>query len=181
MSDNISSSTRGAGSNDTMEQVKQMFYYVDKILDMRLGCGAIEYRVMWKSGLDDKNNPKVTWESKENLKFCEPLLKEFESVMQKDWLERLMLKLQGGNDKYTDSSPILPKKHKMIADPENSDKVLSATMYNEQLHFWIQLENDTKLLIISAADANVKYPQLVIKFYEEHIVLHKGKDGILTI
>lgn len=71
----------GQNSTTTEPQNEEKYYYIEKIVDKRVGHAPLshggsrtEYLVQWK-GCGDADK---TWETEENLKTCNHLIKDFE-------------------------------------------------------------------------------------------------------
>jgi len=126
-------------SGTSAEQDQEKEYSVEKVLNKRKRNNKIEYFIKWKC-YDDKYN---TWEPEENLD-CADLINEFEETERKK------------KEKVSDTIP--PRKI-----PE---KIIGATECNGQLEFltkWIGIEEAE---FVPAKEANLKWPQMVIEFYE---------------
>lgn len=49
-----------------------------------------------------------------------------------------------------------------------AEKIVGATEINGKLMFLLKFENSLEIFLIQSKIANVKYPQVVIQFYEKH-------------
>jgi len=64
---------------------------------------------------------------------------------------------------------------------KNAEKILGATDTSEGLTYLMKWEGIDNLEFISAEDVNLMYPQILIKFYEEILILHSSnKNGFFN-
>lgn len=127
-------------------------YIVEKIERKRIANGVTEYYLKWKGYPRSEN----TWEPVDHL-YCYELIAEFEESEKR--LRRT--------------------RHSTIAHEENKEtgfdhglqpaKILGATDTSGSLMFLISWKNSKQSNLVPAKVANVKCPQLVIKFYEERL------------
>lgn len=80
----------------------------------------------------------------------------------------------------------LPKRAELGEESSDSDaengfarglkpeKILGADNRTGRLLFLMQWKDSAKIDLVPAVEANVKCPQLVIQFYEEHLVMRDG-------
>lgn len=127
-------------------------YLVEKIERKRIVNGCTQYYLKWKGYPRSEN----TWEPVEHL-YCYELIAEFEKSEKR--LRRT--------------------RHSAITNEENketgfdrglqAEKILGATDTSGSLMFLVSWKNSKRTELVPAKVANVKCPQLVIKFYEERL------------
>lgn len=59
----------------------------------------------------------------------------------------------------------------------NDGKILGATEVDGKLKFVFQFKDDDNLVLISSDEANMKYPYIVIDFYESCMVWEETSDS----
>lgn len=123
---------------------------IRKVLGKRLRRKEVEYLIEW-NGYDGKNN---TWEPEENLD-CEDLINKFK---EKEKIVR------GGRDKI----PIM----------KIPQKIVDVTNSSGQLEFSMKFRGIKETKLIPASEANLKWPQIVIKYYEERIEWSSAASNI---
>jgi len=159
-------------------------YIVEKILDKRKGKnGKVEYLLKWKGYGDDDN----TWEPKDHLE-CNHLIDEFEKQ------HAAKSKKKGAG-----AGPASSKKKKADSDeevapqPAKKDKkeearngfdrgltpqsIIGATDSSGELMFLMRWKDTEEADLVPARLANVRCPQVVIKFYEERLSWQTSPDG----
>ncbi|XP_044764588.1 chromobox protein homolog 1-like [Coccinella septempunctata] len=148
-------------------------FIVEKILDSRINSkGVKEYFLKW-IGYDDKDN---TWEPEENLD-CPELIQAFEASRGQKNKEREKKRKSSSTPTPTDAK--VPKKKtdekkhgfERGLQPE---KIIGATDSSGQLMFLMKWVGTDEADLVPAKQANVKCPQVVIKFYEERLTWHSG-------
>eukprot|EP00088_Acartia_fossae_P065689 TRINITY_DN81039_c0_g1_i1.p1 TRINITY_DN81039_c0_g1~~TRINITY_DN81039_c0_g1_i1.p1 ORF type:complete len:164 (+),score=73.81 TRINITY_DN81039_c0_g1_i1:36-527(+) len=149
-------------------------YEVEKILEKRIKKGKTEYLIKWKGYDDESEN---TWEPVDNLD-CDDKIQEFEKKH----------KAKGG-DKRKSEGPgkSEPKEKKKKDKDENkprgfargltAERIIGATNDPGELFFLIKWKGSDEADLVPAKEANVKIPQIVIKFYEERLNWYDTKDG----
>lgn len=138
-------------------------FIVEKILDRREKNGVVEYYLKWR-GYDDKDN---TWEPIENLD-CPGLIAAFEKERSKK------RKLDAGipiNEPPKKKKGDEKKVHGFDRGLE-PEKIIGATDSSGQLMFLMKWAGTDEADLVTAKQANVKCPQIVIKFYEERLTWH---------
>lgn len=128
-------------------------YIVEKIEGKRIVNGVTQYYLKWKGYPRSEN----TWEPVGHL-YCYELIAQFEESEKR--LRRT-------------------RRHSTITNEENKEtgfdhglqpaKILGATDTSGILMFLVSWKNSKRSELIPAKVANVKCPQLVIKFYEERL------------
>jgi len=145
-------------------------YVVEKILKKRTKNGRVEYFLKWK-GYGEEDN---TWEPVENLD-CPDLIAEFEDNLKKNEAKEKPEKKRKstlGNE---------PKKARRNGDTEGlkgfnrglePEKIIGATDVSGELMFLIKWKDSEDADLVPAKEANIRCPQIVIKFYEERLTWH---------
>jgi len=133
-------------------------YSVEKVVDKRVGLkGKVEYLIKWE-GYGDEDN---TWEPKENLD-CKELIEIYEKKKRKSGAgaggETASKKKKWDDDK--------PRGFDRNLEPE---RIIGATDVSGELMYLIKWEGSREADLVPAKEANVKYPQTVIKFYEDRM------------
>ncbi|XP_060872994.1 chromobox protein homolog 5-like [Metopolophium dirhodum] len=189
---NIEPSSSGTAAKEDQEEE----YSVEKVLDKRTRNNVVEYLLKW-SGYDEESN---TWEPRENLS-CKDLIKEFEKKLLQGGKKRKRNEKigRGGRGRLRTlsrstvatscSSETRRRETRIETDEEieNIDtvndisdslpilkipeKIMGTTVRNGRLVFLMKWRGIEKFDLIPAKEANLKYSQIVIKYYEEK--LHK--------
>ncbi|XP_017301205.1 chromobox protein homolog 1 [Diaphorina citri] len=164
-------------------------YTVEKILDRRVVKGKVEYYIKWEGYGNDEN----TWEPEENLT-CPDMIKEFEEnrknkEAKKKEKEKVTTKksLSSVESSEENSKDSTSKKRKESND--SSGKGINLyfiimwryTSGDIEVETYLSTtETDCKVILnkiwrvdeadlVPAKEANLKCPQIVIKFYEERL------------
>jgi len=151
-------------------------YEVEKILDSRTKKGKVEYFIKWK-GFDNEDDN--TWEPVENLD-CKDKIDEF-NKKKKNEDEK---KEKKGEKRKGDKKENEPKKKKEKEDNKprgfarglNAERIIGATNDPGELFFLIKWKGNDEADLVPAKEANLKIPQIVIKFYEERLNWYDTKD-----
>ncbi|XP_032222318.1 chromobox protein homolog 1 [Nematostella vectensis] len=184
---------KGKGKRETDETTEPVptgeveeEYEVEKVMDKRVINGGIEYLLKWKGYPDSEN----TWESEEGLQ-CPELIEEYEKKKKASSKRK---------DSTSEKGESKPKKRKVnayeelgmkavevedaskddvdpIAEGWEADTILGATEVDGQIHFLIQWKSTDRADLIPSKVANLKWPQIVIKFYEERVTWTQGEGG----
>ncbi|KAL9899419.1 chromobox protein homolog 3-like isoform 1-T3 [Glossina fuscipes fuscipes] len=126
-------------------------YYVERVEGKRTINGRVEYLLKW-AGYDSSEN---TWEPVENLN-CPDLVADFEeTAFENEFLAET------------------EAESKQVLEPL---KILGVTLIQKRLIFLMQWKDEEGLSFLSAAEAYSKYPQIVIKFYEERVVWNSDEE-----
>ncbi|CAG9765104.1 unnamed protein product [Ceutorhynchus assimilis] len=144
-------------------------YVVEKIIDFRMKNGVKEYLLKW-IGYDDKDN---TWEPEGNLD-CPSLIKAFEADRVAKEAEKSKKRKSTGtptSELKSGKKPFKPDEKKLHGfdrglEPE---KIIGATNSSGPLMFLMKWVGTDEADLVPAKQANVKCPQVVIKFYEERL------------
>jgi len=154
-------------------------YVVEKIINKKIQNGKTLYFLKWK-GYDDVDN---TWEPEENLD-CPEMIREFEenySKKEKDTAMETKKRKLNGTEEKSDAAPAKkkveddrPRGFDRGLDP---DRIIGATDSSGELMFLIKWKGCDEADLVPSKTANVKCPQIVIKFYEERLTWHTGSSG----
>ncbi|XP_065285001.1 chromobox protein homolog 1-like [Dermacentor albipictus] len=144
-------------------------FIVEKILDRRVRQGKVEYLLKWKGYGDSEN----TWEPEENLD-CPGLIAQFEEKRKQkaESLQPSAAKMKDDADapsrkkKKQDGGDAKPRGFDRGLDP---DRIIGATDSSGELMFLIKWKDCDEADIVPARVANVRCPQVVIRFYEERL------------
>lgn len=149
-------------------------FSVEKILDRRVVNGKVEYFLKWK-GYSSSDN---TWEPEENLD-CPDLIQAYEDTRKKKEKEA---KEEGSSKKgrkstADDKAPAAKRKSTGAGEDKKigfdrglePEEILGATDHNGQLMFLMKWKDAANADLVPAKQANVKCPQVVIKFYESRL------------
>lgn len=156
-------------------------FIVETILDRRIRNGKIEYEIAWKGFGPEEN----TWEPKSNLD-CPDLLKRFEEALKLKKEAKKKQKGQGGGTDESNSGTPQPPKKPAHPGEENrvrgfdrglqAEKIIGATDAAGELMFLVKWQGSDEADLVSARQANVKCPQVVIQFYEERLAWHTSSQ-----
>jgi len=157
------------------EEEEEEEYSVEKVLDKRIRGGVVEYFLKWK-GYGDEDN---TWEPEANLD-CPELIQAFEVKRKEDEAKK--------EDKKKRKSAVpeepAKKKQKKAVEEDNrprgfdrgldAEKIIGATDSSGELMFLMKWRGTDEADLVPARQANVRCPQVVIKFYEERLTWHSS-------
>lgn len=138
-------------------------FIVDKILDRRVRQGKVEYLLKWKGYTDNEN----TWEPEENLD-CPGLIAEFEEKRKRN-AESLKMKDDTEAPSRKKKRPEGDAKPRGFDRGLEPDRIIGATDSSGELMFLIKWKDCDEADIVPARIANVRCPQVVIRFYEERL------------
>ena len=153
-------------------------YEVEKVLDKRTKKGGkVEYLVKWR-GYDDPDDN--TWEPHENLEGSEAEIKKFETDLENK--NKKEEKAKGIKRKSTAKDAPAAKASKTEERPKGfgrgltAEKIIGATNEPGELFFLIKWKGSDEADLVAAKEANVKIPQVVIKFYEDRLNWYDNKE-----
>jgi len=158
--------------------MENLEYFVESIQEKRVRFGKVEYLLKWK-GFSEAEN---TWEPVENLD-CPELIEEFEAKLVETNSPKRKLEHDTINKKKKivdiQEKDLNPRGFERGLIPE---KILGATDSKGELMFLMKWKNSDEADLVPARIANVKCPQVVIKFYEERLMWHNiNEDDNLEI
>lgn len=161
----------------TIDAETEEQFSVEKIVDRRVKAGKVEYYLKWK-GYGEADN---TWEPEENLD-CPDLIKEFEENRK---LKEAEAKIDTSNSKKRKSTSTptpdqKPAKKKLPDDKKlqgfernyEPERIIGATDSSGELMFLMKWIGTDEADLVPARQANLKCPQIVIRFYEERLTWH---------
>lgn len=139
-------------------------YVVDKLLDKRVRNGKVEYLISWKGYGPEEN----TWEPKNNLD-CPELVKDFEEKIREK-------KKRGKGSGPTSGSPHPVEDNRVRGFDRGlqAERIIGATDSTGELLFLVKWKGSDEADLVTARQANVKCPQVVIQFYEERLSWHSS-------
>nr|CAH7765936.1 unnamed protein product [Callosobruchus chinensis] len=151
---------------------EEQYYSVEKIIARRVVDGKIEYFLKWEGYTDEDN----TWEPKENLD-CAGLVAEFENARkkkkEKSFYKKKADDSNGESSKKSRKSEEGAKKEKTAFEKGlEPERIIGATYRAGQVMLLMKWKGTEKTELLYAKEANIKFPQLVIKFYEERCAWH---------
>jgi len=141
-------------------------YEVEKIISKRMRKGKIEYLVKWKGWENPEDN---TWEPIANLE-CKELMEEYEKnhPEEKEDAGSSSMKRKA-EDKPSKPAKKMDTRPKGFARGLTAEKIIGATNDPGELYFLIKWRGSDEADLVPAKEANIKIPQIVIKFYEERL------------
>merc|ERR1711962_702218 len=166
------SSPAPGGAPGPEEEEEEEEYSVEKILDKRIKNGKVEYYLKWK-GYGDEDN---TWEPESHLE-CPEMIAEFEEKRKKE--DERKRKTQAGDD------PAKKKTKKAVEEDSRprgfdrgleAERIIGATDSSGELMFLMKWRGTDEADLVPARQANVRCPQVVIKFYEERLTWHSSTN-----
>jgi len=171
-------------------------YIVEKVVDKRYVKGKTQYLLKWKGYPHSEN----TWEPMENLD-CEELIKTFEDQRQKAKAEAR----ERGNtsassadkrrkssfepmdkrtrrsttkSRYEDDDDEMKKKGVGFERGLRPERIIGATDASGELMFLMKWQDHEEADLVPAKMANVRCPQIVIRFYEDRLIWHSNPEEL---
>jgi len=158
-------------------------YEVEKVLEKRTKKGGkVEYLVKWRGFEDPDEN---TWEPADNLDGAEDEIKKFESAGAKKEEPKPKDKKRKSMAKDSPAPAAKVPKTGAKKDEEKprgfargltAEKIIGATNEPGELFFLIKWKDSDEADLVAAKEANLKIPQIVIKFYEDRLNWYDSKD-----
>ncbi|GAA6083384.1 chromobox protein homolog 3b isoform X2 [Tachysurus ichikawai] len=173
-------------------------FAVEKIIRRRVNDGKVEYYLKWKGFTDAEN----TWEPEDNLD-CPELIEEFhrnvavsgeteskenltlDSVIQpkeeqteldadtqhlhQSEKEQTVCETGESADRDTETTNNQP----LMQEPE---RIIGSTDRHGQLMFLIKWKDTDDVALLSAREASVRWPKMVISFYEDKLSWHEEEE-----
>eukprot|EP00088_Acartia_fossae_P002485 TRINITY_DN10_c0_g2_i1.p1 TRINITY_DN10_c0_g2~~TRINITY_DN10_c0_g2_i1.p1 ORF type:complete len:164 (+),score=63.95 TRINITY_DN10_c0_g2_i1:92-583(+) len=148
-------------------------YEVESILGKRVRKGKVEYQVKWKGWDDPSDN---TWEPIANLE-CQDLIAEYEKKHSgsggtgdtENKAEKRKSTTEAGGDGGKKKAKTTESRPKGFSRGLQPEKIIGATNDPGELYFLIKWKGSDEADLVPAKEANIKIPQVVIKFYEERL------------
>ncbi|XP_003748184.1 chromobox protein homolog 1 [Galendromus occidentalis] len=168
-----------ARRNDKAAEAEPEFI-VEKILEKKLGKNnKVLYLLKWK-GYDDTEN---TWEPVENLEDCRDFIRDFEDKLKKKSASRgLVSDKEPGTSTMGRSERKRRSNNQPSAEPPKKqgktgfdrglepERIIGmATDIKKEIRFVVKWKGCDEADLVPAKVANVKCPQVVIRFYEERL------------
>lgn len=195
-----STSKTDANGNEESESGSEAEFVVEKVIDKRIRQGKVEYLLKWR-GYDSDDN---TWEPKDNLQ-CSDLVEAYEKDHQKP---KVPIVSKGKGKRIASEKREPAKKRKVTSDSGSeaaskvinsvkiedinddvnpieegwtADNILGATEIDGHIHFLIQWKESDRADLVPSKIANEKWPQTVIRFYEERVTwTHDGQAEVAS-
>jgi len=156
-------------------------FQVEKVLDKRINNGNVEYLLKWKGFTDEDN----TWEHEENLD-CPDLIEDYESKRRDRERKERETKQQKRKSETIREPPSRKDSSKRSRVDNSSSvgfdrglqahKIIGATDASGELMFLMKWQGTDEADLVPARQANIKCPQVVIKFYEERLAWHTNPN-----
>lgn len=162
------------GRDKNVDQEPEEFS-VEKVLQKRSRNGRTEYYLKWK-GYSDADN---TWEPEENLD-CPELIEAFEEKLrEKEEAKASESKKRKANDSVETARPGKKSKNDKKEGFDRglaAERIIGATDESGELMFLMKWKDADEADLVPSKLANIKCPQVVIKFYEERLAWNSGTD-----
>ncbi|KAH8409479.1 hypothetical protein KR222_006377 [Zaprionus bogoriensis] len=191
-------------SSDAEEEEEE--YAVEKILDRRVRKGKVEYYLKWKGYAETENTwePEGNLDCQDLIQQYE-LARKDEVTAKKDRPASSAKSKESGRTSATASNsgsskrkseepaaPASSKSKRIEAEDSSNDlipaggtgfdrgleaeKILGASDNNGRLTFLIQFKGVDQAEMVPSTVANVKIPQMVIRFYEERLSWYSDNE-----
>ncbi|XP_028835863.1 chromobox protein homolog 3b [Denticeps clupeoides] len=176
----------------TEEKAVVQEFVVEKIIRRRVTDGRVEYFLKWK-GFNDTDN---TWEPEDNLD-CPELIEEFlrglslsgkaegddvpslgSHIQLKEEQEDLETPIQdepgdSGAQEPSEERTGIPEDYTSHLEPEC---IIGSTDKEGELMFLIRWKDSEEVALMSAREASMRCPQMVISFYEEKLTWQSAEE-----
>ncbi|KAH8349094.1 hypothetical protein KR084_005680, partial [Drosophila pseudotakahashii] len=151
-------------------------FLVESVVDRRIVNGRTEYYLKWEGYPHSENS----WEPAENLD-CDDLIANY--------LESLKnAKKKEAKKRLSTIPDTIPSKAKKFLEDDTEEqigferglepwKILGATDSPGHLMFLMQWKGTNLADLVPAKLANIRCPQVVIQFYEEHVAWHMASPA----
>lgn len=172
------SEAAGGAPGNPDEEEEEEEYSVEKILDKRIKNGKVEYYLKWK-GYGDEDN---TWEPESHLE-CPEMISEFEEKRKKEDAKKK--EEQRKRKSVVGEDPAKKKTKKAVEEDSRprgfdrgleAERIIGATDSSGELMFLMKWRGTDEADLVPARQANVRCPQVVIKFYEERLTWHSSTN-----
>ncbi|XP_017335264.1 chromobox protein homolog 3b isoform X3 [Ictalurus punctatus] len=172
-------------------------FAVEKIIRRRVNDGKVEYYLKWKGFTDAEN----TWEPEDNLD-CPELIEEFlrnlavsgeterkdnlpldpviqpkeeqtelDANIHRQQSEKEQTVCETGES--TDHNTETTNDQSLIQEPE---RIIGSTDRQGELMFLIKWKDTDDVALLSAREASVRWPKMVIGFYEDKLSYHEEEE-----
>ncbi|XP_054434498.1 chromobox protein homolog 3-like [Pteronotus mesoamericanus] len=149
-----------------VEEAEPEEFVVEKVLDLRVVNGKVEYFLKWKRFTDADS----TWEPEENLD-CPDLIEAFLNSQKagkgKDGTKGKSLLDSESDDSKSKKKRGAGDKRRSFARGLDPEQIIGATDSSGELMFLTKWKDSEEADLVLAKEANMKCPQIVIAFYEE--------------
>uniref|UniRef100_A0A1A9US80 Chromo domain-containing protein n=1 Tax=Glossina austeni TaxID=7395 RepID=A0A1A9US80_GLOAU len=150
-------------------------FYVERIEDKRINYGKVEYYLKWRGYPRSEN----TWEPVDNLN-CPDLVAAYEESLKN---KKHIMKPPSSVPRNKSTA-----KEKAVEDNKSGfdrglepERILGVSNASGELKFLMKWSGREEADFVSAKQANVICPRIVIQFYEERITWHtSGSDDDKT-
>ncbi|MCI4374569.1 hypothetical protein PGIGA_G00007690 [Pangasianodon gigas] len=169
-------------------------FAVEKIIRRRVNDGKVEYYLKWKGFTDAEN----TWEPEDNLD-CPELIEEFLRNLavsgETERKDNLALdpviqpkEEQTELDASTQHQQQSEKEQTVCETGESADhntettndqepeRIIGSTDRQGELMFLIKWHDTDDVALLSAREASVRWPKMVISFYEDKLSWHEEEE-----
>jgi len=194
----------GDDDPNKMDDEEEEEYVVEKILDKRTRSGRVEYFLKWKGYSEEDNTWEpvenldcpdliAEFEEQRKKKKAETKSRELEKEKDKDRDSRDKTDTNNKDSNKDKDKEKTKKKTSVGLDSEKKkkkteeeakprgfdrglepEKIIGATDASGELMFLIKWKDSEEADLVPAKLANVKCPQVVIKFYEERLTWHSS-------
>ncbi|MBN3297985.1 CBX3 protein, partial [Amia calva] len=143
-------------------------FVVEKIIDRRVTDGRVEYYLKWK-GFTDADN---TWEPQDNLD-CPELIEEFLNCLNiAERTEESPSQPAAQERELENDTELETEQVRGFANGLEPERIIGSTDSKGELMFLVKWKDSEEVDLVSAKEASVKCPQVVIAFYEDKLTWH---------